>query len=181
MNVLLMLLVVLPAWLAVPLKYTTRTASISFFSSTPLEDIDAHNRQVGAAFDAATGQVAFTAAMRDFQFKRSLMQEHFNENYMESERYPKATFAGRVLSYTPELLQQAGPQTVQVEGDLTLHGVTRRVRVPGTLELRGTQLLMQSKFTVAPADFKIEIPALVRAHLAKTMEVTVEAACGPAT
>ncbi|GAA3921924.1 YceI family protein [Hymenobacter algoricola] len=160
-------------------KYSTRTGTIVFFSATPLEDIEARNAQVGAVLDMGTGQVAFTAPMKAFQFRRTLMQEHFNENYVESDKYPRATFAGQVLGFQPALLVAAGPQAVQVEGDLTIHGVKRRVKVPGTLELKNNQLLVKAKFSVAPADYNIEIPALVRDNIAKTMAVSVALACDP--
>jgi polyisoprenoid-binding protein YceI len=108
------------------------------------------------------------------------MQEHFNENYMESERYPKATFTGRLLDVKPDQLREnAAAQTVTAEGDLTMHGVTRRIRVPGTLQLQNGRLLVQSTFNVAPADYKIEIPALVRDHIAKSVQVTVRLAADP--
>ncbi|MDF7813265.1 YceI family protein [Hymenobacter sp. YC55] len=161
-------------------KFLTRTGSISFFSATPIEDIEARNEQVGAAVDVQSGQIAFTVPMKGFQFPRSLMQEHFNENYVESDKYPKATFSGTLVNWTPAALPTTGPQTVQVEGDLTIHGVTKRVRVPGTLEKQGNRLLVKSKFAVAPADYNIEIPALVRNQIAKSVDVTVNLACNPA-
>ncbi|RYU84248.1 YceI family protein [Hymenobacter persicinus] len=158
-------------------KYSTRAGLVLFFSATPIEDIDARNSQVAAMVDLTTGQVAFTVPMKAFQFKRTLMQEHFNENYVESDKFPRATFAGAVLNYQPPL--PTGPQTVQVEGDLTIHGVKRRIKVPGTLELRNGQLLVKAKFIVAPADYNIEIPAIVRANIAKTVEVTVALTADP--
>jgi polyisoprenoid-binding protein YceI len=162
-------------------KYSTRSGTISFFSSTPMEDIDARSTQVGAVLDMSSGQLAFTVPMKSFQFKRSLMQEHFNENYVESEKFPRATFAGQVVNFQSAAFSKPGTQQVQVEGDLTIHGVKRHIRVPGTLELKDNQLLAKSKFTIAPADYNIEIPALVREHIAKTVEVTVSLLCNPPT
>ncbi|GGE96500.1 YceI family protein [Hymenobacter cavernae] len=160
-------------------KYTTPSGVVTFFSSTPLEDIAANSNQVGAVFDMTSGQMAFTVPMKSFQFKRSLMQEHFNENYVESDKFPRATFAGKVVSFQPDVVRKAGPQPVQVEGDLTIHGVKRHIRVPGTLELKDNQLIAKSKFVVAPADYNIEIPALVRENIAKTVEVSVSLLCKP--
>lgn len=160
-------------------RYQTRNGTLSFFSSTPIEDIAAKSTQASAVVDAEAGKLAFTAPINSFQFRNGLMQEHFNENYLESEKYPKATFSGQLLGWNAAALTTAGPHPVQVEGDLTIHGVTHRVRVPGTLELQGNRLLLNAKFTVAPADYKIEIPALVRSHIAKTVEVTVNAGCLP--
>lgn len=159
-------------------RYLTRTGTISFFSATPIEDIQARNQAVAAVVDAQSGQVAFTVRMREFKFPKTLMQEHFNENYVESEKYPSATFTGQ-LAGLEAALAGSGPQPVQVEGELTIHGVTQHVRVPGTLEKQGERLLMKAKFAVAPAAYRIEIPALVRGHIAQSVEVTVELACEP--
>ncbi|MCC2546815.1 YceI family protein [Hymenobacter sp. BT175] len=172
-----LLLLVVPA--SAQARYSTRSGLITFFSATPVEDIEARNTQVAALLDLSSGQVAFTVPMKSFVFKRSLMQEHFNENYVESEKYPRASFAGKVVNFSPALLTAAGPQSVQVEGDLTIHGVKRRVKVPGTLELKNNQLLVQARFGVAPADYNIEIPALVRDNIAKTVDVTVNLSCSP--
>lgn len=158
-------------------KFQTQTGTISFFSSTPLEDISARSTQARAVVDAATGHVAFTVPIRSFTFRHGLMQDHFNENYMDSDKYPRATFAGALLSWDAATLTAAGPHPVQVEGNLTIHGVTRRVKVPGTLEQQNGHLLLNAKFTIMPADYGIEVPGLVRDHIAKTVDVTVAAVC----
>jgi polyisoprenoid-binding protein YceI len=179
-----LLLVALLGWLAAapaqaPAKFFTRTGTISFFSATPLEDITATNQRVAAAVDVAAGQLAFTVPMADFQFPKKLMQTHFNENYVESEKYPKATFTGQLVAFQAAALDHTGAQPAVAEGDLTIHGVKRHVRVPGTLEKRGTRLLVNAKFAIETADYNIEIPTLVRGHIAKTVDVTVALACDP--
>lgn len=184
MRQLYLLLVALLGWLATspaqaPTRFFTRTGTISFFSATPLEDIAATNQRVAAAVDVASGQLAFTVPMPEFQFPKKLMQTHFNENYVESEKYPKATFTGRLVGFEAAALATAGPQPAVAEGDLTMHGVKRRVRVPGTLEKQGNRLLVNAKFAIETADYHIEIPALVRGHIAKTVDVTVALACDP--
>jgi acyl-coenzyme A thioesterase PaaI-like protein len=172
-----------PLLLALPLsaqqRYTTRSASIDFFSDAPLEDITAKNTQVTAAVDLLSQQMAFVATMKEFVFPDGLMQAHFNENFVESEKYPRATFSGRILNLPDNGLPSSGVVPVEVEGDLTIHGVKRRVRVPGTLEMVDKQLVAKAKFTVATADYKIEIPALVKEHIAKTVAITVYAVCAP--
>jgi polyisoprenoid-binding protein YceI len=161
-------------------RYQTHKGTISFFSSSPLEDIEARSQQASAVLDLQTSQLAFSMPVRSFEFKRTLMQEHFNENYLESERFPKATFVGRLLNARPdELRTSAAAQPVTAEGDLTIHGVTHRVSVPGTLQLQNGQLLVQATFTVAPADSQIEIPALVRDHIARSVQVSVRLAADP--
>ena len=160
-------------------RYLTKTGHVSFFSATPLEDIDAHNREVAAVLDLSTGQLAFSLPVKGFIFKRTLMQEHFNENYLESDKYPKATFTGRFMGLDAATLATPGPHAVQVAGDLTLHGVTRRIQVPANLELKGGQLAATAAFTVASADYGIEIPLLVRDKIAKTVTVRVDLTCAP--
>ncbi|HEX8329563.1 MAG TPA: YceI family protein [Hymenobacter sp.] len=161
-------------------KYLTKAGLVSFFSATPIEDIEARNQQVAAVLDFGTGQLAFSLPVKGFVFKRTLMQEHFNENYMESDKFPKATFAGRFVNFDAAALATAGPHNVQVEGDLTVHGVTRRVQVPASVELKSGQLLASATFPVAPADYNIEIPMLVRNSIAKVMTVRVVLSCPPA-
>jgi len=160
-------------------RYTTATGLITFFSSAPLEDIEALNSKVAAVFELGTGQLAFSMLMRDFQFKNTLMQEHFNENYAESEKYPRARFTGTLVTLPDEATLRSGPQPVYVQGVLTIHGVKRKVRVPGTLHLRDNDLVVTSKFAIAPADYKIKIPALVRNNIAKSIDVSVIMTCQP--
>ncbi|AHJ99051.1 YceI family protein [Hymenobacter swuensis] len=164
---------------AQPTRYQTRAGTVSFFSASPLEDIEARSQQLAAVLDTRTGQLAFSVPIRSFQFKRSLMQEHFNENYLESEKYPKATFSGRLVDWKPEMLAAAGAVPVVAEGDLTIHGVTRHLKVPGTLTPLTGQLLLNASFSVAPAEYNIDIPALVRDHIAKSVLVTVRLPCAP--
>ena len=161
-------------------KYMTKAGRASFFSASPLEDIEAKNQQVAAVLDFTTSQLAFAIPIKGFVFKRTLMQEHFNENYMESDKYPKATFSGRFLGLDATTLSTAGPHNVQVEGDLTMHGVTHHIQVPASVELKGSQLVAFSMFSVAPADYNIRVPSLVRDHIAKVVSVRVDLTCDPA-
>ncbi|MFD2721985.1 YceI family protein [Hymenobacter monticola] len=160
-------------------KFMTKTGRVSFFSASPIEDIEAQNQQVAAVLDFAGGQLAFSVPIKAFVFKRTLMQEHFNENYMESDKFPKATFSGRFVSFDAAALATAGPHNVQVEGDLTLHGVTHRVQVPASVELKSGQVLAAATFPVATADYNIEIPLLVRNNIAKIVTVRVALTCAP--
>ncbi|RYZ50866.1 MAG: YceI family protein [Sphingobacteriales bacterium] len=159
-------------------KYLTKAGYISFFSASIMEDIEARNTKVAAVLDLSTGQLAFVVPIHEFQFKRTLMQEHFNENYMESEKYPKATFTGQLANaaQVAKLLPTA-TQNVEAEGQLTLHGVTHKVAVSGTLQLRDGQLVIFAYFNIAPADYAIDIPLLVREHIAKSVSVRVSLTC----
>jgi hypothetical protein len=163
-------------------KYMTKTGLISFFSASIMEDIEARNNKVAAVLDLSTGQLAFAVPIREFQFKRTLMQEHFNENYMESEKYPKATFTGQVVNAAQVLKAlPTASQNVEVEGQMTLHGVAHKVAVSGTLQLRDGQLVVFAYFNIAPADYAIDIPLLVREHIAKSVSVRVNLTCDPVT
>ncbi len=159
-------------------KYMTKVGYISFFSASIMEDIEAKNSKVAAVFDLSTGQLAFSVPIHEFQFKRTLMQEHFNENYMESDKYPKATFTGQLTNAAQVVkLLPTSTQNVEVEGQLTLHGVTHKVAVSGTLQIRDGQLVIFAYFNIAPADYAIDIPLLVREHIAKSVSVRVSMAC----
>ncbi|KAA3438814.1 YceI family protein [Rufibacter hautae] len=154
-------------------KYYTRTGFISFFSKAPLEDIEASTKQVVSFLEVKTGEMVFSVPMKSFQFKKSLMQEHFNENYVESDKYPKASFKGKVMNMQNVDLAQDNLYKVLIEGVLTIHGVDRPVRTDGTLEVKGRQLVGKSTFSVTPQEFNIEIPFLVKEHIAKRIDITV--------
>lgn len=150
----------------------TRSGYAMFFSSTPLEDIKAENNQVQAAIDPVKKTLAFAMLMKGFLFDKDLMQEHFNENYVESEKFPKATFNG---SYTGDVnLTKNGSYPIQVTGSITLHGVTRPLSIPATLVVQDKVLLGQAKFFLKPVDFNIKIPSLVKNNIAKEIAVTVK-------
>jgi polyisoprenoid-binding protein YceI len=162
-----------------PNVFATKTGQVRFEASSPLEDIEATNNATSAVLNLTTAQLAFAVPVAGFKFKRTLMQEHFNENYMESEKYPLATFKGRLAGGNPADLATPGPHVVQVSGELAIHGVTHTIAVPATLELKGGQLLASTQFDVAPADYNITIPLLVRSQVAKVAHVRVALACAP--
>lgn len=159
--------------------YFTRNANITFFSSTPLEDIKAANYSVTAVLDTKTGKLEFSALMKSFNFKKALMQEHFNENYVESATYPKSTFKGEIKDLTEVDFSKDGNYPVTVAGDVTLHGVTQRLEAPGTFTITDGRISASSKFVLKPEDFDIEIPAIVRDKIEKEIEVEVQAELEP--
>ncbi|MGI4884184.1 MAG: YceI family protein [Janthinobacterium lividum] len=161
-------------------KFMTKAGRVSFFSTSIIEDIEARNTAAAAVLDVATGQLAFAVPVKEFVFKRTLMQEHFNENYMESDKFPRATFTGHFTGVSLATLSVAGSHQVQVEGDLTLHGVTHHLETAGMLELKGGQLMVFAFFSVAPADYNIEIPLLVRENIAKIVSIRVSLTCDAA-
>jgi len=151
--------------------YITRSGFIGFYSKTPLEDIKAENQQANAVVDITKKQMAFAVLMKGFEFKKELMQTHFNENYVESDKYPKANFSG---SYTGEINKNGEASNVQVSGSLTLHGVKKNIDVPATLQFIDGKLSGHATFTLKPEDFNISIPSLVRDKIASQMTVEVK-------
>jgi polyisoprenoid-binding protein YceI len=156
-------------------KYMTKTGFIRFFSETPIETIQADNKQVNAAFDTQTGDLVFKVLMKSFMFEKALMQEHFNENYVESDKFPNATFQGKVANLSAVDFSKTGTYDVNIEGDLTIHGVTRKISEKGTFEVKGGDKIHgKSKFMVKPADYDIKIPGAVVKNIAESIEVTVD-------
>lgn len=160
-------------------KYLTNNGLISFFSHTAIEDISAENKEVGGVIDAATGEVVIIIKMTAFQFEKKLMQEHFNENYVESEKYPTAKFNG-TINNNPEIDYSAqGSYQIKVTGDLTIHGKTNPVSAEGTLQVTADGITAKTKFMLNPEDYGIKIPRVVRKNIAENMEITVDLPCKP--
>ncbi len=160
-------------------RYGTRFGLISFFSATPLIDIEAKNTNAGAVLDLGTGQMAVSVTVEEFQFERALMQQHFNESYMESTQFPKAIFTGKLLNYQPGSLKAGSKLTTEVLGELSMHGALRQVRAPAYLEYKNGRVVATTRFIVAPEDYKIHIPSIVRDHIAKSVDVSITLICDP--
>ena len=154
-------------------KYLTKNGFIGFYSHTPLEEIKADNNQVVSALDTSTGEMVFQALIKSFHFDRALMEEHFNENYMESDKIPKSVFKGKITNLSDVDFSKPGTYNVTVEGDLTIHDVTNKISSKGTIEVVDGGINANSKFNVVPEDYKITIPGVVRDKIDKTLEVTV--------
>ncbi len=154
-------------------KFMTKTGFIGFFSHTSIEDIKADNNQVASVLDLSTGDIVFQVLIKSFKFEKALMEEHFNENYMESDKYPRSTFKGKILNFDPAEFKKIGKHDVTVEGDLNMHNATKKVTTTGTIEVVNDGINASSKFIIVPEDFNITIPGVVRQNIAKTIEVTV--------
>lgn len=154
--------------------YMTRTGHIWFFSHSQMEDIEAHNYQASSALNTKTGEMVYSVLIKGFQFKKDLMRKHFNENYLHSEKYPKSTFSGKVLNIDKIDFSKNGKYEVEVEGDLMIHNITKKVKAPGTLEVKDGTISGKSKFKVRVKDYNIEIPALVKDNIAEVVDVNVD-------
>jgi hypothetical protein len=155
-------------------KYITKNGYIGFYSHTPIEDIKADNNQVASILDTSTGDIVFQMLIRSFHFVKTVMEEHFNENYLESDKFPKSTFKGKITNLGDINFSKPGIYDATVEGDITIHNVTGKVTAKGTIEVAEGGINATSKFILAPEDYNITIPGVVRNNIAKTVEVTVE-------
>lgn len=153
-------------------KYVSEKGVITFFSEAAIEDIKAENLKASSMVNTSTADIAFVVSIREFQFEKKLMQEHFNEKYMESEKYPKATFSGKLDGFLGT--GAPGIQQVKAKGKLAIHGVTKDVEISGTAENTTQHILIKSKFIVRLEDFNIKIPQLMWQNIAEQVEVSVE-------
>lgn len=148
---------------------STSTGEINFYSKTPVEDIAAKNTKVSAALNTATGEVLSIVTIKDFAFPNKLMQEHFNENYMESDKFPKAIFKGKVAD--PSSLAKPGTYKVSAPGKMTIHGVEKEYNLVGTLVVAADKTTLDCSFDVLLTDHNIERPSIVMVKIAEKINV----------
>lgn len=149
--------------------FITTNGEVSFYSKTPMEDIDAVNKSVSSIINTATNEVAVQMRITNFVFPNKLMQEHFNENYLESEKFPSATFKGKIKESVD--LNIAGTYPISATGSATIHGVTRPIELKGTIVSTGSTLALTCQFEVKLVDYKIDIPKIVFAKIAEVIKV----------
>jgi polyisoprenoid-binding protein YceI len=149
--------------------YTVKDGSVYFYSKAPIEDIEASTINVQSILNTQTKEVAFIVPIRGFQFRKDLMREHFNEKYMESDKYPNAAFSGKVkedIAWTKD-----GTYPATVEGSLKIHGVKKDKTYTGTVTVKGEQISVETNFPVAIKEFDITIPKVVFQNVADTIRV----------
>jgi len=154
-------------------KFITRNGFISFYSHTPLEEIKAENNQVAGVLDISTGEMVFQVLIKSFHFERALMEEHFNENFMESHKFPKSLFKGKITNLSSVDFKKDGRYEVTVEGELTIREVTKKIAGNGILEVAGGGINASSKLDIVPEDYNITIPGVVRDKIDKSFEVNI--------
>jgi hypothetical protein len=153
-------------------KYAAEKSEITFFSDAPMEDIHATNKKSVALLDLSSGQLVFSVPVNAFRFEKGLMEEHFNEKYMESHKYPKSTFQGAIMNFNPG---KTGLQQVTAKGKLDLHGVTREIEVPGTAEITSDkEILIKTSFNVKLKEYNVTIPQLLWQNIAEQVEVKLD-------
>ena len=152
-------------------KYITKTGEINFEASVPsFEEVKAQNSNVSAILNSDNGEFAALALMKGFRFKIALMEEHFNENYIESSKFPKATFKGKIKGFELSTLSETAKEYI-VTGTIRMHGVDKLVELPATLTIADNTILMKLQFTLRPEDFNIEIPKVVSSKIAEEIDV----------
>lgn len=158
-------------------KFRCITGKVSFFSETPLEDIEAHSDKGAAILVAGANKIVVSIPLKSFQFPNSLMQDHFNEKYVESDKYPKATFVGKIKE--PIDFSVKGAYTVTAVGKLSIHGIEKVRNISGVITVVKGKVHLSSKFTIRPEDHKIEIPSLVFEKIAEEITVNIEMDMNP--
>jgi polyisoprenoid-binding protein YceI len=155
-------------------KKITKTGHLWFFSHTSIEDIEAHSNQAVALLLPDKGSIAVEVPMMSFDFKKALMQEHFNENYVESSKFPKAKFMGSITNLKDINFSKEGTYNASVAGKLTIHNVTNDVKASGTVEVKKGKIALKSKFVVVPKDYNIIVESRFSNNVASTIDVNVD-------
>ena len=172
LAILIALILASQTWSHGQQRYESKSGFVSFFSSAPLEDIFAQNNKVKSLLDLSGKEVAFIVSIVDFEFEKSLMKTHFNDKYLESEIYPRATFSGKII--TDKNLNSNGEYEVFAEGIIEIHGIKKPLRVPGKIIVSKEAVDLNSEFILKPADFKIKIPKMVIKNIAEEILVKVQ-------
>lgn len=152
----------------------TRNGYVKFYSHAPIEDIEAINKQVSSRIDLSTGNFAFLVPIKAFVFEKALMQEHFNENYLESDQYPNATFTGVITDMDDVDFKMDGEYIVTFRGTMTIHGVERPISEPATITIKNGKVSLETVFDISPEEYGVEIPASKRDNIASSVKVTVK-------
>lgn len=154
-------------------KFITKTATIQFDASGPMEEITSKNSAVACILNQSTGEIQLMATIKSFVFEKSLMQDHFNENYMESEKFPKATFKGMIENNNDVNYAKDGSYKLKVVGKLTMHGVTKDVSATGKINIKNGEIYLESQFVLLCSDYDINIPNAVNGKVSNQIKINV--------
>ncbi len=135
--------------------FSTKTGQITFESKAPLEDIEARNNEVESKLLSANGQIVFTLLMKGFQFENQLMEDHFNENYVESDKFPKATFTGVITNIKEINFKKNGVYPAKASGSLTIHGITQQIASDGEVTIKDGKVSIVDTFNIKLKDYNI--------------------------
>lgn len=154
--------------------FFTKTGKIIFYSKAPLEEIDGKNKTVTAVLDSKSGVLQFAVQMKGFEFEKQLLEQHFNENYVESDKYPKSEFKGTITNNSEINYAKDGIYTAKVKGKLTIHNVTKDVETTGTLKISGGKIDADGTFNVLLSDYNISIPSIVKDKVSNSIKIEVD-------
>jgi polyisoprenoid-binding protein YceI len=155
-------------------KFFTKSGNIQFASKGVIETIEATHRSVTCVLDSKTGDIQFAVLMKGFEFRKALMQEHFNENYVESDKYPKSEFRGQITNNNEVNYTKDGTYPVHIKGKLTLHGQTKEVEADGKITVKDGKLHAVSKFKILMSEYDIDIPGSVTQNMSDTINISVD-------
>ena len=158
-------------------KFFTKTGKISFYSKAIIENIEAHNSSVTCVLDLKTGNVQFSVPIKGFEFEKALMQEHFNENYLESDKYPKGDFKGQIINNAEIDYTKDGTYDAKVKGKLTIHGQTKEIEADGKVIKEGNKITVTTEFNVRLPDYKIKNEKLQ--NISNSIKITVNCSLDP--
>ncbi len=156
-------------------KIFTKTAAVKFSANSNLEKIEGNTNTASTAIDKSSGNIEFALLVKSLKFEKALMEEHFNENYMESTKFPKATFKGKITNNADIKWETDGKYSAKIAGQLTVHGVTKDINTVAEVTIKAGVATTSSKFSIEVADYGIEIPSLVKDKVAKTAKIEVSA------
>jgi hypothetical protein len=160
-------------------KYFTKSGRISFVSKGNVEAITAKHKGITCVLDTKSGAIQFAVLMKGFEFAKALMQEHFNENYLESDKFPRAGFKGQVINNGAVNYTKDGTYPVNAKGILSLHGVNKEIEVPGKIIVKDGKPQLFAAFNILLSDYDIRIPSLVKENISNIVAITVEGALEP--
>ena len=156
-------------------KYFSKTGNISFFSATPIENIEAVSNSASTVFDLESGKIQWAVLIKSFEFEKALMQEHFNENYMESSEFPKAKYSGTLDNVESLDFNKDGNYLINTSGKLTIHGVTKEITAPVSFTVTDGAVAANCVLKVLVADYDIKIPSVVSSNIAEEIEIKINA------
>jgi hypothetical protein len=161
--------------------YFTKTATVKFDATpaNPVEEIEALNSEATSFLNISNGDLVFAVLVKSFRFQKALMEEHFNENYMESNKFPKSDFKGKITNASEVNFKKDGNYKVNIEGKLTMHGITLPVTSTGVIAISGGKIKGTADFKIKLADYKIDRPAVVKDKIGEYATIKVEAMYEP--
>jgi len=169
-KILLLFLICISYGFTKPKKqYITRNGQVTFFSYASAENIQAENNETLSLLDIKNKKIAVSILMRAFEFEKSLMQEHFNDSYIESDIFPRATFEGTIVDFKPSL---RGKQTKYIKGDFTLRGITNPLKIKADIVYKDKLYTITGETTINVKDYKIRIPEILSSKIAKKVKIT---------